>query len=144
MVFISLMRPLFLCVWCVCVFILSLSLYSPHSDHQKSIPFVLCIHILTLTLYLSFYFFYLSLYLSLSPLCTIFPHPQLRVSVADESEAFQTLLHKCVMHAVAAIGARLQQRHWALMTRTDWATFDAVRREEDEKKAREVEGKSES
>jgi hypothetical protein len=48
------------------------------------------------------------------------------VSVSDETEACSLLLHKCVMHAVAVLSARLSRAWSKQMLAVDWANLDAV------------------
>lgn len=51
---------------------------------------------------------------------------RLAVSVSDETEACSLLLHKCVMHAVAVLSARLSRAWSKQMLAVDWAQLDAV------------------
>jgi hypothetical protein len=51
---------------------------------------------------------------------------QSAVTVDSEGEAFQLLLHKCMMHAVTCVAARLQRCWNSGMLRTEWSQFDAV------------------
>jgi hypothetical protein len=48
------------------------------------------------------------------------------VSVSDETEACSLLLHKCVMHSVAVLSARLSRAWSKQMLAVDWANLDAV------------------